>query len=64
MRLYGQTCSVQTGITSSQPDASNSDWETLISSPLINSDGENKYLKLQFDLSQFDPSEVKKHSFS
>ncbi|KAJ0171479.1 hypothetical protein K1T71_013029 [Dendrolimus kikuchii] len=59
MRLYGQTSNIQTGVASSQRDSPTSDWEALTNSPFVEGEGENKTLKLQFDLSEFDPTEVK-----
>lgn len=35
-----------------------SHWESLASSPLIEGEGETKTLKLQFDVSHFEPGEV------
>ncbi|KAG6439699.1 hypothetical protein O3G_MSEX001001, partial [Manduca sexta] len=35
------------------------DLDPLANSPLVQGEGESKELKLQFDVSQFDPSEVK-----
>lgn len=38
-------------------------WETLTRSPLIQGEGDDKMLNLQFDVSQFEPSEVRDIEF-
>ncbi|XP_060807380.1 heat shock protein beta-1-like [Amyelois transitella] len=62
MCLYGHTTSAHSAVSSAQRDRTNSapaTLENINNSPLIEGEGEAKTLKLQFDLSQFDPSEVK-----
>lgn len=39
-------------------------WETLTHSPLIQGEGDDKMLNLQFDVSQFEPSEVSDIEFN
>ncbi|CAH0596990.1 unnamed protein product [Chrysodeixis includens] len=55
-RFYGQS-SMQTA-RPSRNDIENN-WDTLTNSPLVQGEGSDKTLKLQFDVSQFDPTEVK-----
>ncbi|CAH0696278.1 unnamed protein product [Spodoptera exigua] len=56
-KLYGQTSTVQTGIVQNADNVL-SNWDVLTNSPLVQGEGEEKKLKLQFDVSQFDPTEI------
>nr|XP_021194774.2 protein lethal(2)essential for life [Helicoverpa armigera] len=56
-QYYGQSSNVQTGLMTRQENLSH--WDHLTNSPLVQGEGEDKSLKLQFDVSQFDPTEVK-----
>ncbi|XP_026750654.2 heat shock protein beta-6-like [Galleria mellonella] len=58
MHIYGQASTMQTGVTSSKRDTPQTSWDNITSSPLVEGDEDNKSLKLQFDVSQFDPNEV------
>ncbi|XP_072948053.1 heat shock protein beta-1-like [Epargyreus clarus] len=63
MHIYAQTSSLdavsaQESCENQACSKSKSNWETLANSPLVEVDGCNKTLKLQFDVSQFGPSEV------
>lgn len=53
---------VQTDLTSKSDD-SETNWDSIANSPLVEGEGESRTLKLQFDLSQFDPEEVKLHRY-
>ncbi|XP_059055743.1 stress-induced protein 1-like [Achroia grisella] len=59
MRVYGQASTVQTGLMNSQKDTPQTSWDTITNSPLVEGEGDDRSLKLQFDVSQFDPDEVK-----
>uniref|UniRef100_A0A2A4JVE0 SHSP domain-containing protein n=1 Tax=Heliothis virescens TaxID=7102 RepID=A0A2A4JVE0_HELVI len=56
-QYYGQSSDVQSGLMSSRPESVN--WDILTNSPLVQGEGEDKTLKLQFDVSHFDPTEIK-----
>ncbi|CAK1591127.1 unnamed protein product [Parnassius mnemosyne] len=62
MNLYDLTpsehCSLRADSMSIRTDPA-SQWEMITNSPLVEGEGDNKSLKLQFDLSQFEPTEVK-----
>ncbi|CAH3947386.1 heat shock protein 30D-like [Pieris brassicae] len=53
--LYGQT---DTTLTTSKDTGKPPTWDSLVTSSLIEGEGENRVIKLQFDLSEFDPTEV------
>ncbi|XP_047520474.1 heat shock protein 30C-like [Pieris napi] len=53
--LYGQT---DTTLTTSKDTGKPLTWDSLVTSSLIEGEGENRVIKLQFDLSEFDPTEV------
>ncbi|XP_022127341.2 heat shock protein 30D-like [Pieris rapae] len=53
--LYGQT---DTTLTTSKDTGKPPTWDSLATSSLIEGEGENRVIKLQFDLSGFDPTEV------
>ncbi|XP_049880329.1 alpha-crystallin B chain-like [Pectinophora gossypiella] len=58
--LYGQQgTSAQVGTALTSDIQSSPTWDSLVNSPLIQGEGTDKMLKLQFDLSQFDPAEIK-----
>ncbi|CAK1543424.1 unnamed protein product [Leptosia nina] len=54
MGLYG----TDNLTTSKETPGKPLNWESLNTSPLIEGEGENRMIKLQFDLSEFDPTEV------
>ncbi|XP_032523889.2 heat shock protein 30D-like [Danaus plexippus] len=51
--LQSQTARIDSNTSSPDPHA-----DLLTNSPLVEGEGENKILKLQFDVSQFNPEEV------
>ncbi|XP_075985535.1 protein lethal(2)essential for life-like [Anticarsia gemmatalis] len=55
--FYNQSVTVESGMTSPS-DQSIPGWDVITSSPLVQGEGDNIVLKLQFDVSQFDPTEV------
>ncbi|XP_053618069.1 uncharacterized protein LOC128679694 [Plodia interpunctella] len=61
MCLYGHTTSATSALSSAQRERTSAPTmlESITNSPLIEGEGEVKTLKLQFDVSSFDPSEVK-----
>ncbi|CAH1640665.1 unnamed protein product [Spodoptera littoralis] len=56
-KLYGQTSTIQTGIVQNA-DSVFTNWDVITNSPLVQGEGEDKKLQLQFDVSQFDPTEI------
>lgn len=58
LRLYGQTTTVQAGVTSTNRDNPATNWDVITKSPLVEGEGEDKVLKLQFDVREYDPYEV------
>ncbi|CAG5055109.1 unnamed protein product [Parnassius apollo] len=63
MNLYeyapSERCSLMDSTSMSVKTDPASQWEVITNSPLVEGEDENKTLKLQFDLSQFEPTEVK-----
>ncbi|CAG4939542.1 unnamed protein product [Colias eurytheme] len=56
MGIYSQTDTALT--TSKEKPAKQVNWELLNTSPLIEGEGQDRVIKLRFDLSDFDPTEV------
>ncbi|XP_035452194.2 protein lethal(2)essential for life-like [Spodoptera frugiperda] len=56
-KFYSQATTVHTNLVQ-QNDKMFTNWDMLTNSPLVQGEGEDKKLKLQFDVSQFDPTEI------